>query len=68
MHQTLQGLPDSFFFQIYPFFFFFFLISGGAASLHKCEEAGVYILKSLKHHSGFPVLLDLRNKIVRPNP
>lgn len=52
-----------------PFFFkFYFFISGGAASLHKCEEAGLCILRSLKHHSGFPVLLDLRNKTVRPNP
>lgn len=42
--------------------------SGGAASLHKYEEAAVCILRSLKHYSDFPVLLDLRNKAVRPNP
>lgn len=51
-----------------PFFKCYFSISGGAASLYKYEEAGVCILRSLKHYSGFPVLLDLRNKTVRPNP
>lgn len=50
------------------FFKCYFSVSGGAASLHKCEETGLCILRSLKHHSGFPVLLDLRNKTVRPNP
>lgn len=49
-------------------FLVFFSMSVGAASMHQREEAGLYILRSLKHHSSFPVLLDLRNKTVRPNP
>lgn len=51
-----------------PFLKCYFSISGGAANLQKCEEAGLCILRSLKHYSGFSVLLDLRNKTVRPNP